>query len=607
MYRTKIHGPEMHETISGLCLGTSSNTNSGYNSEIPYSDKVEMVNGVPTLVDPTTGKFTTLSSFSSLKGKYIKLDGAVYLVPSNATITWTLRNGLYEAHVVTAQKVMSVEFTIYSGVGEKNAIRSCKITYAANDGDDLVLGSVCSACLEVNIVSRGGNLSIGAGTEVIVYKVAEDGTETQIGVFNCEKPTKLTANTYKVLAYDNVRKLDVDMTEWLRSLTEWPYAVTDFYTMICEQCGLTGRWTSWSGIADYMVHQFDVEKTVNGRQLVSWCAEVMGDYCIANADGSLQCQWYRRGYIELFPCDAPDEDDATTYYQDSLSYDDFLVEDVGEVLCRADRDGELWGAVVDADITDNPYIITGNPILMNHPTYGSTSNMNNSVYTALKKIGGRFNYIRYQPFRVTIPEFLPAKVGYFVWLRTDKGIIYAPITTLVWNGQRMMLECAAKQYRETDKPENMSNGDILDYSDGAVSRTPQDVLFDRVKGSTPGLNLTDGKISVDQDFQHDGLTVSVSGHYFNDQTSSDEELFETWLSNQLSGMANQSVRDVAFRCNASSGDPQKQNTNVFYGRLCRHNANYAVLYGFDYGGKMLYKRLNGGTWQASVTQTIGGG
>lgn len=104
-----------------------------------------------------------------------------------------------------------------------------------------------------------------------------------------------------------------------------------------------------------------------------------------------------------------------------------------------------------------------------------------------------------------------------------------------------------------------------------------------------------------------GSTVSVSGHYFNDQTSSDEELFETWLSNQLSGMANQSVRDVAFRCNASSGDPQKQNTNVFYGRLCRHNANYAVLYGFDYGGKMLYKRLNGGTWQASVTQTIGGG
>ena len=485
-----------------------------------------------------------------------------------------------------------------------------------------MLGSVCTAMLEAKIVSQDGDLSIGTGAEVIVYKVAEDGTETQIGVFNCEKPTKLTSNTYKVLAYDNVRKLDVDMTEWLRSLTEWPYAVTDFYSMICEECGLTGRWTSWNGISDYMVHRFDVEKSVTGRQLVSWCAEVMGDYCIADADGSLQCQWYRRGYIELFPCDAPDEEDATTYYQDSLSYDDFLVEDVGEVLCRADRDGELWGAVVDADITDNPYIITGNPILMNHPTYGSTSNMNNSVYTALKKIGGRFNYIRYQPFRVTIPEFLPAKVGYFVWLRTDKGIIYAPITTLVWNGQRMMLECAAKQYRETDKPEkwngqrmmlecaakqyretdkpeNMSNGDILEYSNGAVSRTPQDVLFDRLKGSTPGLNLKDGAISMDASFRHDGQTVSVANYYYNGSADTDETGLESWLDTQLATMTDMSVREVAVRSKPVGG-------SVFYCRLCRHNSNYAVLQGCTYDNKIVIKSRASGTWQASKTQTIGG-
>lgn len=596
MYRTKIFWAANVEEMTNLQLATSSSTS--VSVSITYAASATMKNGAPALVDPETRTFTQ-STLGTLRGYYIELDDAVYLIPSDATVSRARPSGTYVWRASKAQKIINTDLTLYSGVGTKNAIRSCKITYESNDGDDLMLGSVCTAMLEAKIVSQDGDLSIGTGAEVIVYKVAEDGTETQIGVFNCEKPTKLTSNTYKVLAYDNVRKLDVDMTEWLRSLTEWPYAVTDFYSMICEECGLTGRWTSWNGISDYMVHRFDVEKSVTGRQLVSWCAEVMGDYCIADADGSLQCQWYRRGYIELFPCDAPDEEDATTYYQDSLSYDDFLVEDVGEVLCRADRDGELWGAVVDADITDNPYIITGNPILMNHPTYGSTSNMNNSVYTALKKIGGRFNYIRYQPFRVTIPEFLPAKVGYFVWLRTDKGIIYAPITTLVWNGQRMMLECAAKQYRETDKPENMSNGDILEYSNGAVSRTPQDVLFDRLKGSTPGLNLKDGAISMDASFRHDGQTVSVANYYYNGSADTDETGLESWLDTQLATMTDMSVREVAVRSKPVGG-------SVFYCRLCRHNSNYAVLQGCTYDNKIVIKSRASGTWQASKTQTIGG-
>lgn len=186
-----------------------------------------------------------------------------------------------------------------------------------------------------------------------------------------------------------------------------------------------------------------------------------------------------------------------------------------------------------------------------------------------------------------------------MWLRTDKGIIYAPITTLVWNGQRMMLECAAKQYRETDKPENMSNGDILEYSNGAVSRTPQDVLFDRLKGSTPGLNLKDGAISMDASFRHDGQTVSVANYYYNGSADTDETGLESWLDTQLATMTDMSVREVAVRSKPVGG-------SVFYCRLCRHNSNYAVLQGCTYDNKIVIKSRASGTWQASKTQTIGG-
>lgn len=101
-------------------------------------------------------------------------------------------------------------------------------------------------------------------------------------------------------------------------------------------------------------------------------------------------------------------------------------------------------------------------------------------------------------------------------------------------------------------------------------------------------------------FAYNSQTVSVSGHYYNGSSDTSETALNTWLDNQMSGMTDMSVRDVAFRSGAFGTGA------VFYGRLCRHNANYAVLYGFNYVGYALVKYRDSNGWQAAKKQLIGG-
>lgn len=618
MYTTVIAREEKYEDVTGLVIMSKQVSQTNYSRSIPHSAKADTVNGSVVLIEPTTKTFTTVGGLSELRDKYIDLNGAIYYIPTDATFSQVNVGGVGSvastntAQASKARRMYATGLRVAPGAGPGNRLRKCDIHGLANDADDLMLGSVCASWIEATIHSTDGNFTVYNGDELTVYKVALDGTETQVGVFNVTDARWISKRVYKITAYDNVIKLDRDITGWLRGLTEWPYALTEFYGMIATECGLESGYSTWSGASSFMVHKFDVKDGTTGRQLMGTICEVMGDYCIARADGVLTAAWYNSGYIKIHHSASQVSSGATIdihRFQNSLEYGDYDVDDVKCIQFREEqsKDAALWPDYgTDADVS-NAYIITGNPIVLAHPTYLTTTTGNNSIRGAFEKIATRFDFQRYRAFKVTIPEFLPAQVGKYVFMgdENDKIMFYAPITSMTWKGNKMVLECGAKQTRATaDSPDNWSNTQLAQYSDRVISRTPQEQLFEKMAGPTPGLNLTDGKISMDQDFQHDGMTVSVANHYYNGSSDTAETSFEAWLSNQLSGMANQSVRDVAFRCYAVWNSDGRN--DVFYGRLCRHNANYAVLYGFNYGGLVLLKRLYNGTWQASQVQKIGG-
>lgn len=326
---------------------------------------------------------------------------------------------------------------ISSGVNQQNAIKTVKITECVNSGEDLILGSTCSNALEVTLITPEGGLSLAAGTEVTVYK--DDGaSRKKVGVFILEKPTRPSANTMKVTGYDRVSKLDKDLSAWLAGLDRWPYALTTFAGMVCTACGLTYK-PSTVVNGDFQVQQF-TRSAVTGRQIMQWLGEICARFCRATPDGEIEFAWYT------------DSGKTVTvggdiyYFQNSLSYDDFITEKVDAVQLRlANSDnGALWPENTNAV---NSYIITGNAIL--------NLQITETLRPVLANIQAAIANVAYTPCKVSIPANMAIHAGNTVKIIDKNGReITTYVMTKTQSGQKDELECTGNHKRNSTSAAN---------------------------------------------------------------------------------------------------------------------------------------------------------
>lgn len=297
-----------------------------------------------------------------------------------------------------------------SGRGTINALMNVNYTEMVNSETELTPGSVCCACVEATLIAPGGNLSIEAGTVVTLYTEYDDGDRVPEGVFNLEKPTRSSANTYRLLAYDNVVKLDVDVAAWLKE--QLPASMFKLVKGVCAKCGVE-LVNAQIPHGDIVVQSLP-SGTITGRQFLQWAAEVGARYVKATADGKIQFSWYM-GNEEV--CIAPKKDEADEavqipYFEGSLSYEDYSVASVEKVHIRNSDDdvGIVWPPDLEEG---NTYIVDANPCLM----YCSTDELQyvaQSLYLALMD----FSYV---PCKVSVPRGSGIKAGDIVTLTDING------------------------------------------------------------------------------------------------------------------------------------------------------------------------------------------
>ena len=239
---------------------------------------------------------------------------------------------------------------ISSGASTVNAIQSVTITQTVNSQTDLNIGSVCASSIDAKIITPGGNLSIAAGDEVTVYRDNQDSRH-KIGVFMMEKPTKSSANSYKVLAYDRIVKLDKDLSDWLNSLDAWPYSLKSFAGMVCEQCGLTFSSTDFPN-ADYQIPQF-IGTGITGRKLMSWVGQIAARFIVADRDGKSKLDWYKANKKKISP------NGENYILSKGISYEDYTVPKIDTVQLQFSGDDVVTVYPEDSD-GSNLYKITGN-------------------------------------------------------------------------------------------------------------------------------------------------------------------------------------------------------------------------------------------------------
>lgn len=403
---------------------------------------------------------------------------------------------------------------VFSGRGTVNAIKSVKFTQKVNDQTELSLGSVCPSMMEATIITPYGGLNIAAGSEITAYKVDDAGTRHLVGLYTLEKPTRPTANTYRITAYDRVSWLDKDLSEWLANLIVWPIELLTFAQMVCSECGLTLiNETIPNG--DYLIPQFS-GSGITGRQLMQWVGEACARFLRSTPDGNVEFAQYQpntayticpakraaalalsdlvefvddgNGNVSIISDYMTVEDDGNgnvaitsdylniiddgggnitisatggaeviPFYAGTLSYEDYQTAAIEKVQVRMTSDDV---GVVYPEIEGNTYVIQGNYLLAT----STTENLLPVVQTIFEEISG----IRYTPCRVSVPVSLGIRVGDIISITDKNGVtITAYVMTKTTTGQRDTLECTGSPRRDSSSVVNNEefrdwNGKILE-------------------------------------------------------------------------------------------------------------------------------------------------
>lgn len=366
------------------------------------------------------------------------------------------------------------KFVLADGTALQSNIVGVDWTTSSNSDSDIAPGSVCASAVEIEFwVNSDSALGVTQGTVLTYYKVYKDdndiGIETKIGVFTCDKPEKTGSNKYKVTAYDNVTLLDVDVSEWLNSLT-FPITIKGFATALAAKCGLELANEPRLN-KDYQVQKF-TGSGIKARDLMKMVCSASGCFCNADANGKLFFDWYKKNErviispkksinaksFHLFDVvkrslqdnvhrvlisakSGSDTPDGIPYFANQLTFSDFVVKAVDKVQVRQSDDDV--GVVYPADEQGtNALVIQGNQLL------STTSDAALRPY--VKNLYDGLNNITYVPCsNIQTPETLEIKVGDIVTVSDGKNEFDTWITSVKHSGGKCTFESVGNANRNT--------------------------------------------------------------------------------------------------------------------------------------------------------------
>lgn len=368
------------------------------------------------------------------------------------------------------------KFVLADGTALQSNIVGVDWTTSSNSDSDIAPGSVCASAVEIEFwVNSDSALGVTQGTVLTYYKVYKDDNDidikTKIGVFTCDKPEKIGSNKYKVTAYDNVTLLDVDVSEWLNSLT-FPITIKGFAAALAAKCGLELANEPRLN-KDYQVQKF-TGSGVKARDLMKMVCSASGCFCNADANGKLFFDWYKKnervtispkkstgaGSISFYLFDAVKRSlqdnvhrvlisaksgsgapDGIPYFANQLTFSDFVVKAIDKVQVRQSDDDV--GVVYPADEQGtNALVIQGNQLL------STTSDAALRPY--VKNLYDGLNNITYVPCsNIQTPETLEIKVGDIVTVSDGKNEFDTWITSVKHSGGKCTFESVGNANRNT--------------------------------------------------------------------------------------------------------------------------------------------------------------
>lgn len=179
------------------------------------------------------------------------------------------------------------------------------------------------------------------------------------GTYGVEQPESY-GNTINITALDNMRNFERPYAD---VATRYPATLSTIVRDVCSKCGVTLKSSAFAN-SGYVVRERPSDEAMTCLDVISYAAQVSGNYARCNADGHLAFDWYNTAAFESEDwLDGKSFDAATPYASGSIADGGSFVDySSGEAADGGDFDTNAFVnlfAIASETIVTDDVVITG--------------------------------------------------------------------------------------------------------------------------------------------------------------------------------------------------------------------------------------------------------
>lgn len=264
-----------------------------------------------------------------------------------------------------------------------------RLTEMISDGGDLDFGSTNASVVEFTVADVPEDLN---GQRFTITQTVNGTYTVPLGTFTVDSCKRQDDLRFKdIVAYDDMQKFNRNVAEWYNGLT-FPITVKGMRESLCQYCGVAYESVTLVNDNVRIYKTLDTNE-LNGKEALRAIAEVNGTFAHINRYAKLtfigldSFALYPSETLypadDLYPIDVTEiveKQGANAIAYISSKYEDYTVSAIDGVIVRDDENAD--GGVTVGETT-NPYVMSGNILIIGKDTAELTTIANN----LLSKIG----------------------------------------------------------------------------------------------------------------------------------------------------------------------------------------------------------------------------
>lgn len=264
-----------------------------------------------------------------------------------------------------------------------------RLTEMISDSGDLDFGSTNASVVEFTVADVPEDLN---GQRFTITQTVNGTYTVPLGTFTVDSCKRQDDLRFKdIVAYDDMQKFNRNVADWYNGLS-FPITVKEMRESLCQYCGVA--YESVTLVNDNVrVYKTIDTNELNGKEVLRAIAEVNGTFAHINRYAKLtfigldSFALYPSETLypsdDLYPVDVTeivDKQGENSIAYISSKYEDYTVSAIDGVIVRDDENAD--GGVIVGETT-NPYVMSGNMLIIGKTTEELTEIANN----LLSKIG----------------------------------------------------------------------------------------------------------------------------------------------------------------------------------------------------------------------------